>query len=110
VALAAVLSVLVLGHEDASTALLAGALSAQAGDLVALDLVVLKHSKLNLLVLVGDLLRLGVHLLLALLATTTKAENKMEGGLLLNVVVAQGAAILELFTGKDQALLIRGDT
>ena len=33
----------------------------------------------------------------------------MEGGLLLNVVVGQGAAILELLAGEDQTLLIRGD-
>ena len=30
----------------------------------------------------------------------------MKGGLLLNVVVAQSAAIFELFAGKDQTLLI----
>lgn len=31
----------------------------------------------------------------------------MQSGLLLNVVVSEGAAILELLTGEDQALLIR---
>ena len=31
----------------------------------------------------------------------------MECGLLLNVVVAQGTAILKLFTGEDKTLLIR---
>ena len=34
----------------------------------------------------------------------------MESGLLLNVVVAQGTAILKLLAGEDQALLVRGDT
>jgi hypothetical protein len=29
--------------------------------------------------------------------------------LLLNVVVGEGAAVLELFTGKDQTLLVRRD-
>ena len=33
----------------------------------------------------------------------------MKGGLLLDVVVAEGTAILELLSGKDQALLIRGN-
>ena len=33
----------------------------------------------------------------------------MEGGLLLDVVVGQSAAILQLLAGEDEALLIRGD-
>jgi hypothetical protein len=33
----------------------------------------------------------------------------VEGGLLLDVVVGQGAAVLQLLAGKDQALLVRGD-
>jgi hypothetical protein len=33
----------------------------------------------------------------------------VEGGLLLDVVVAEGAAILELLAGEDQALLVGGD-
>ena len=40
----------------------------------------------------------------------TKTKNEMEGALLLDVVVAEGAAILQLLSGKDQALLIRGDS
>ena len=47
-----------------------------------------------------------VGLLLALLATTTKAEHQVEGGLLLNVVVVKGATIFELLASKDQTLLI----
>merc|ERR1719159_2134158 len=43
------------------------------------------------------------------LAATTKAEHKVEGGLLLDVVVREGAAILQLFAGEDQSLLIRGN-
>jgi hypothetical protein len=31
----------------------------------------------------------------------------MKGGLLLNVVIGQGPAILQLLAGKDQPLLIR---
>ena len=34
----------------------------------------------------------------------------MKGGLLLNVVVAESAAIFKLLAGEDQALLVRGDT
>ena len=34
----------------------------------------------------------------------------MKGGLLLDVVVSQGAAILELFAGKDKALLVGRDS
>lgn len=33
----------------------------------------------------------------------------MQSGLLLNVVIAEGAAILELLSGKDQALLVGRD-
>jgi len=78
----------VVGHEDAATAVLTGALPPQAGDLALVaDLVVLEGSKLDLLVLVLDLLGGGVVLLLALLATTTEAEDQVQGGLLLDVVV-----------------------
>jgi hypothetical protein len=41
--------------------------------------------------------------------TTAQPKHEVEGGLLLNVVVRQGAAVLQLLAGKDQALLIRGD-
>ena len=48
------------------------ALAAEAlNGAIASDLVVLEHSQLGLLALVLDLLGGGVHLLLALLATTT---------------------------------------
>lgn len=57
-----------------------------------------------------DLLGSGVDLLLALLGTTTQAEHKVEGRLLLDVVVREGAAILQLLTSEDQTLLVWGDT
>ena len=44
------------------------------------------------------------------LHTTTQTEDEMEGGFFLDVVVAQGAAILKLLTSEDQTLLIRRDT
>jgi hypothetical protein len=90
---------------------LAGALAPQTLDLaVAVDLVVLKHSKLVLLALVLDLLGGGVDLLLPLLATTTEAEHQVEGALLLDVVVGEGPAVLELLAGEDQPLLVRGNS
>merc|ERR1712042_61355 len=44
------------------------------------------------------------------LHTSTKSENQMQSGLLLDVVVREGAAILKLFASKDQPLLIWGNT
>ena len=86
------------------------ALAAEALDLaIAIDLVVLEHSQLGLLALVLDLLGGGVHLLLALLGTTTQAQDQVQGALLLDVVVGKGAAVLELLASKDQALLVRRD-
>jgi hypothetical protein len=41
------------------------------------------------------------------LHTTTKAEHQVKGRLLLDIVVGQRAAILELLASEDQALLIR---
>ena len=88
-----------------------GALAAETLDLaVTVNLVVLEDGKLGLLVLVLDLLGGGVDLLLALLTTTTQAEDEVKGRLLLDVVVRKSAAILELLTSEDQALLVRGNT
>ena len=44
------------------------------------------------------------------LHTTSESEDEMEGGLLLDVVVRKGSAILELLTGEDKSLLIWWDT
>ncbi|KFP37999.1 hypothetical protein N324_07152, partial [Chlamydotis macqueenii] len=43
------------------------------------------------------------------LHATPQAQHKMEGGLLLDVVVRQGAPIFQLLASKDQPLLIRGN-
>jgi hypothetical protein len=40
---------------------------------------------------------------------TTETEDQVEGRLLLDVVVGEGAAVLELLAGEDQALLVRGN-
>ena len=42
--------------------------------------------------------------------TTAEAEHKVEGGLLLDVVVRKGAAVFELLAGENQTLLIGGDS
>jgi hypothetical protein len=44
------------------------------------------------------------------LHTTTQTKDKVESGLLLNVVVAKGAAVFELLASEDKTLLIRRDT
>ena len=41
--------------------------------------------------------------------TTAESEHEMESGLLLNVVVRKGSAVLELLSSEDESLLIRGD-
>merc|ERR1712223_1068512 len=43
------------------------------------------------------------------LHTSTTTENQMQSGLLLDVVVREGAAILKLFACKDQPLLVWGN-
>jgi hypothetical protein len=43
------------------------------------------------------------------LHATTQAEDEMQGGLLLDVVVRKSAAVLELLAGKDETLLVGRD-
>merc|ERR1712037_480806 len=110
-ALAAVLAVKVSSHEDSSAALLSRALTAQTVDLaIVVNLVVLEDGQLDLPVLVLDLLGGGVVLLLPLLSTSPQPEDEVEGGPLLDVVVGQSPAILQLLASKDQPLLVRGDS
>jgi hypothetical protein len=40
---------------------------------------------------------------------TTETEDQVQSRLLLDVVVGERAAVLELLAGEDQALLVRGD-
>jgi hypothetical protein len=40
---------------------------------------------------------------------SSETEDQMEGGLLLDVVVGEGASILKLLAGENKALLVRGD-
>jgi hypothetical protein len=110
VATSTVLAVVHGSHEDTSTTLGLGALATQALDLaITIDLVVLEDRELRLLPLVLDLLGGGVHLLLALLGSSTQTKYEVESRLLLDVVVGEGAAVLELLAGEDEALLVWGD-
>jgi hypothetical protein len=43
------------------------------------------------------------------LTTSSQAEDEMKGGFLLDVVVREGPAILELLAGEDEALLVGRD-
>jgi hypothetical protein len=43
-------------------------------------------------------------------AATTEAQHEVKRGLLLDVVVGQGAAIVQLLPCEDETLLVRGDT
>jgi len=52
----------------------------------------------------------GQHLKGRLDDTTSQTEHQVQGGLLLDVVVAQSTPILELLTSEDQSLLIRRDS
>jgi len=109
--LAAVLTIVVGSHEDSSSTLLGRALAPQPIDLaIVVNLVVLELSKPDSLVLVADLLWGRVVLLLPLLRASSQPEHKMESGLLLNVVVGQSPAILQLFPSKDEPLLVWRDS
>jgi len=44
------------------------------------------------------------------LHASSQTQHQMESGLFLDVVVGQGAAILQLFAGKDETLLIWGNS
>ena len=100
----------VVGHESPGAALGVGAFLAEPLDLAGVvDLVELEEGELDFLVLVLDLLGLGVGLLLARLGAAAEAEDEVKRGLLLDVVVGEGAAVLQLLTGEDQALLVRRD-
>ena len=44
------------------------------------------------------------------LHATTETEDEMEGAFLLDVVVGEGAAVLELLSGEDQPLLVWGNS
>ena len=96
-------------HEDAGAASLGGAFLAEANDLLTVNLIILEGGELHLALLVLDLFGLAEHLLFALLGTATKAEHEVKSGLLLDIVVGKGAAVLELLAREDEALLVWRD-
>jgi len=105
-----VLAIVHSSHEDTSTAVRSRTLSAKTLNLsITVDLVVFENGQLGLLALMLDLLGGSVDLLLALLGTTTQTEDKMQGRLLLDVVVRERATVFELLAGEDQALLVGRD-
>ena len=78
-AASAVLTIVVPGHEDTGAAGGGRTLTTETGDLaVAVDLVELEDSQLDLSLLVLDLLRGGVGLLLALLASSQKVDVEVQ--------------------------------
>merc|ERR1719253_1596250 len=110
VALAAVVAVEMHRHEDTGPADLVRALAAQARDLVvAVHLVELQDCELHLLALVLDLLRLGVSLLLALLAATGELEVHEDGRLISEAAGAERRRRVQGLAGEDQALLLCRD-
>ena len=101
---------MVHGQADTSAARRGWAVLPQTLDLApVIDLVEFKGGELDGLVLVMDLLGLGVHLLLALLPAASQTQDQVQCGLLLDVVVGEGAAVLQLLAREDEALLVRGD-
>ena len=68
--------------------------------------IVLEDGQLDLLLLVLVLLRGRVVLLLALLRAAAQTQHQVERRLLLDVVVAQRPAVLQLLAGEDQPLLV----
>jgi len=107
---ATILPILHGSHEDTSATRVGRAFATETLNLaVVVDLVVAKHGQLDLLPLVLDLLRGGVHLLLALLGASAQPQHQVQRRLLLDIVVAQGSAVLKLLTGKDKPLLVWRD-
>ena len=70
-------------------------------------LVVFEDGKFDLLLFVLDLLWSRVVLLLSFLSATSQSEYKMKRGLLLYVVVREGASVFKLLPSKYQPLLVR---
>ena len=113
-ALAARLTVGVDCHEDASTALGVGALHTGVGDLglitIALDLVELEDTHLDVLVAVNGLLGLGEDLLLLLLALATlKWDNDIDGRVALELACSNVHLILEACASEEEVSILDGE-
>jgi len=75
-----------------------------------LNPVILESLKGNSLAHALHPLGLSVNLLFPLLSSSAKTKDKVKGGLLLDVVIREGAAIFKLLTSEDETLLIRGNS
>ena len=107
--LSTVVPIVVLRHEASNTG--NGGVLPEAHDLTTvLYTVVLEGLEGDGLGPTLDFLGLGVDLLLALLSSSTETKDQVQSALLLDVVVTQGAAILELLSSEDKTLLIRGNS
>ena len=98
-----------LGHEGALAVLAFSSLWLNITVLVNLE----QLEQLHLLLLAGvwDALLGGEGLLLPLLLlTTTETKHKMQGRVLLDRIVLESVAILQLLAGEDQSLLVGWDT
>jgi hypothetical protein len=103
VALAAVLAVKVVGHEDSGATHGVSALTAKTNDLaLGVHLVELQSGKGDLLVLVMGLLWLGEGLLLALLGSSLKAEHGLKSGVVQEALTNE-LLIHKLAAGGNQA-------
>ncbi len=101
-ALSTIVAIEVVGHEDSGSAHGVSALLAEADDLaLGVNLVVLEGGKLDLLVLVSDLLGGGVVLLFALLSTSEQAESRLKGGVV-GKAVLKSSLIDKLKTIRHQ--------
>ena len=104
-------SVGVHGHEGGRRAAVLLALTTKADNLaILLDGVVLKDLQLHFFLSVTLTLRLVVHLLLALLLTTTdKSVDEGDSGFVNEAIVSQGAVVLKGNFLGDDTLLFDGN-
>lgn len=106
--LSTVVTILVLCHEAPNTSY--WTVLPQPNDLsISFHSVILESLEWDGLAPPLGLLWLGVNLLLALLTTSTETKDQVQGRLLLDVIVGESAAVLELLSGEDEALLVRWD-
>jgi len=107
--LSAVVTIMVLRHEASNPS--NRTVLPQPNNLTAiLNPVILEGLKGNSLGHTLHLLGLGVDLLFPLLSSSAKTKDKVKGGLLLDVVIREGATIFELLPSEDETLLIRGNS
>merc|ERR1712001_536674 len=94
-------------HEDTSPAFFGRTFTSQTVKFaIVINSVIFQLSKFDILMLVFDFLGGSVILLLAFLTTTSETEYQVKSGFFLDVIVGQSSAIFQLFSSKNQTLLI----